>query len=105
MDIIITGIVGIVATIISSLVLFFMQRFFMQQHKRDEDRDRIKAEEYGLILQSLEALGKLTVANSVALRDGRTNGELSSALREYEEVEKEMHRHLILVHAKDYEGP
>ena len=48
----------------------------------------------------IEALGKLTVANSIALRDGRTNGEMSSALKEYEQVEKELYASLVSVNVK-----
>jgi hypothetical protein len=40
------------------------------------------------------------VANSIALRDGKTNGELSTALDEYARVEKEMYAYLILTHAQ-----
>ena len=32
----------------------------------------------------------MTLANSIALRDGKTNGELKKALAEYEQVNKEM---------------
>ena len=94
-----TILIGMISTVISGILLFFAQRFFTQQRAREEHRDKIKSKEYALILRSLNALGKLTVANTIALRDGRTNGETSSALSEYEEVEKELYEHLITVHA------
>ena len=59
-----------------------------------------KAKDNALILRSLNALGKLTVANSIALRDGKTNGELSTALAEYEAIAKEMYDHLITCHSQ-----
>ena len=60
--------------------------------------ESVKATQTALILKSLNALGKLTVANSIALRDGKTNGELKSALTEYEVVEKELYEYLISTH-------
>ena len=42
------------------------------------------------MIKSITALGDLTVANSIALRDGKTNGEMKKALQDYEEVNKEM---------------
>lgn len=83
------------ASICSGLILFLLQRLLKQQQKAEEARDRNKATQTALILKSLNALGKLTVANSIALRDGKTNGELKAALTEYETVEKELYAYLI----------
>ena len=87
-------------SIFSGMVLFLLQRFFKNQQKKEEMRDLDKATQNALILKSLNALGKLTVANSIALRDGRTNGEMSSALKEYEQVEKELYACLVSVNVK-----
>lgn len=90
-----------VASICSGLILFLLQRLLKRQQKAEETRDRDKATQTALILKSLNALGKLTVANSIALRDGKTNGELKAALTEYEAVEKELYAYLIAgVHRK-----
>ena len=85
------------ASIFSGTILFLLQRFFKSQQKKEEIRDLDKATQNALILKSLNALGKLTVANTIALRDGRTNGEMSSALKEYEQVEKELYAYLVSV--------
>lgn len=87
-------------SIFSGMVLFLLQRFLKNQQKKEEIRDLDKATQNALILKSLNALGKLTVANSIALRDGRTNGEMSSALKEYEQVEKELYASLVSVNVK-----
>ena len=90
-----------VASICSGLILFLLQRLLKRQQRAEETRDRDKATQTALILKSLNALGKLTVANSIALRDGKTNGELKAALTEYEAVEKELYAYLIAgVHRK-----
>lgn len=98
MDTAITLLVTSAASVFSGTVLFLIQRFFKNQQRKDEEREKDKATQTTLILKSLNALGKLTVANSIALRDGKTNGELKSALTEYEVVEKELYEYLISTH-------
>jgi hypothetical protein len=93
-------IISVASTFTSGVLLFIVQRFFNNQKKKEEAKEQQKADENALILRSLNALGKLTVANAIALRDGRTNGEMSSALSEYEKIEKEMYEHLVIYHSK-----
>ena len=95
MDSLITMAASTAATVISGAVLFLLKKFFNAQKERELHRDRMKARENELILRSLNALGRLCVANCIALRDGRTNGEMSGALCEYEKIEKEMYSYLI----------
>ena len=82
------------------MLLFLLQRFFNNQQRKEEERDMEKAKDNALILRSINALGKLTVANSIALRDGKTNGEMKAALYQYEAVEKEMYEYIILHYSK-----
>lgn len=91
----ISTIVTSAATVISGMLLFFLKRFFNCQQAQEELRDRAKSGEATLILRTLNALGKLTLANSIALRDGKSNGELTSALNEYRAVEEELYQYLI----------
>ena len=83
-------------SILSGMVLFLIQRFLKKQQRKEEELEKDKATQTALVLKSLNALGKLTVANSIALRDGKTNGELKNALAEYKIVEKELYEYLIL---------
>ena len=96
----ITMTVSTLATLVSSVLLIIIQRYLNAQKKREEERETEKACDNAIILRSLNALGKLTVANAIALRDGKTNGELSTALTEYEKIEKEMYEHLVAYHSK-----
>ena len=96
----ITMTVSTLATLISSVLFVLIQRFLNAQKKREEEREAEKACDNAIILRSLNALGKLTVANAIALRDGKTNGELATALAEYEKIEKEMYDHLVTYHSK-----
>ena len=88
-------IISICASIISGMVLFFLQRFFKRKTKKDEERDATKARENMLILKSIDAVGKLTYANAVAIRDGKTNGEMHEAMEAYQENKTEMYEYLL----------
>lgn len=72
-----------------------MQRFFKKKAKKDEERDATKAKENILILKSIDAVGKLTYANAIAIRDGKTNGEMHEAMESYSEAKQEMYDYLL----------
>ena len=76
--------------IISGLVLYFVKKYFDKKEKRDSETEMIRHQTSLLTLKSINALGKLTVANSIALRDGKTNGEMKAALEEYSKVNEEL---------------
>ncbi len=93
-------IMSICASIISGMVLFFLQRFFKKKQKVDEERDRAKSKENMLILKSIDAVGKLTYADAVAIRDGKTNGEMKEAMKAYAEVKDELYEYLLEQNSK-----
>lgn len=93
-------IMSICASIISGMVLFFLQRFFKKKQKVDEERDRAKVKENMLILKSIDAVGKLTYADAVAIRDGKTNGEMKEAMKAYAEVKDELYEYLLEQNSK-----
>lgn len=93
-------IISVVSSIISGMVLFFLQRFFKKKAKRDEIRDAAKAKENMLILKSIDAVGKLTYANAIAIRDGKTNGEMHEAMESYGESKEEMYNYLLEQNSK-----
>ena len=93
-------IMSICASIISGMVLFFLQRFFKKKQKKDEERDRAKAKENMLILKSIDAVGKLTYVDAVAIRDGKTNGEMKEAMKAYAEVKDELYEYLLEQNSK-----
>ena len=93
-------IMSICASIISGMVLFFLQRFFKKKQKVDDERDRAKAKENMLILKSIDAVGKLTYADAVAIRDGKTNGEMKEAMKAYAEVKDELYEYLLEQNSK-----
>lgn len=93
-------IISVISSIISGMVLFFLQRFFKNKSKKDEIRDAAKAKENMLILKSIDAVGKLTYANAIAIRDGKTNGEMHEALESYSESKEEMYNYLLEQNSK-----
>lgn len=88
-------VISVCASVLSGAALFFLQRFFKRKEERDEKKDEVKRKENVLILKSIKALGELTEANSIAIRDGRTNGELKHALADYSEISDELEEFLI----------
>ena len=88
-------IISICASIISGMVLFYLQSYFKKKQKQDEEREQRKHKQDVLIIKSLNAVGDLTLANSIALRDGKTNGELKKALKEYDSINKEITNFII----------
>ena len=100
METVISWMVTFAITVIGGIVLFLMKRALRDQRRKEEERDAAMAKENMLILRSLDALGKLTVANTIALRDGKTNGETAAALNDYEQVAKEMYDYLISCHSQ-----
>ena len=97
METLFTVLLTSVASVFSGVVLFLVQSHLKRQRKKEEEREAEKANQMTLIIRTLNSLGKLTVANSIALRDGHTNGELKEALKEYKEVETDLFDYLASV--------
>ncbi len=93
-------ILSVTASVISGMALFLIKRYFAHKDKKDDERDRIKRQENVLILKSINSLGKLTVANSIAIRDGKCNGEMHEALDTYEKTNSELYEYLLEVNSK-----
>ena len=88
-------IISLCASLVSGVTLYFVQRFFKKREAKEDEKDAAEKRENILILKSVNAIGKLTEANAIAIRDGRTNGELHAALDEYEKVDRELYQYLM----------
>ncbi len=97
---VITIVLSTGASVISGMALFYLQRFFAKKDREEKEIQKAKAKENILILKSINAVGKLTEANAIALRDGKTNGELKQAMDAHEEIEKEMFEYLLKENSK-----
>jgi membrane protein implicated in regulation of membrane protease activity len=88
-------IISVTASIISGLLLFFLQRFFKNQERKEKEISKQRQRKNVLMFKSIKAIGDLTVANSVAIRDGKTNGEMHEAMNDYETVNKEIYEFMV----------
>ncbi|MDR0976103.1 MAG: hypothetical protein LBM01_04080 [Christensenellaceae bacterium] len=86
---------SIVASITSGMILFLWQ--LSLRKKRDEDRNRVKREheQNNLLFKTIKAIGELTVANSIALKSGKANGEMHKAMENYKSIDKEIYDFLL----------
>lgn len=100
MNSILSLIITLIASVFSGIVVFLFKNFLRRQQEKEEMREKEKATETALILRSLIALGKLTVANTLALRDGKSRKEINEALKEYKDVETALYEHLISSHVE-----
>jgi hypothetical protein len=93
--------ISVLSGIISGMVLFFLKNYFNRREEAEKEKEKAKVKENILILKSINALGKLTYADSIAIRDGKTNGELKDAFEDYEEVRKELYEYLLEQNARN----
>lgn len=93
-------IISICASIISGMVLFFLKRYFDRREKEEKERDAVFAKENILIMKSIEAIGKLTYADAIAIRDGKTNGEMKEAIEAYKKADQELYEFLLEQNSK-----
>ena len=94
MEKIVTFIITVLPTVITSMAIFYLTR---KQNKRDkENDDHTKAQRKEAMLNMKVAIAtlKLSEANAIALRDGKTNGELKAAMTECEAAKKEYYEFL-----------
>ena len=58
------------------------------------------AKENILILKTIDAVGKLTYADALAIRDGKTNGEMKEAIEAYKKADQELYEFLLEQNSK-----
>lgn len=92
-------IISIASAVVSGMVLYFLKRYFDKRDKENAERDKLFARENILILKSIEAVGKLTYADAIAIRDGKTNGEMAEAIQAYKKADEELYDFLLEINA------
>ena len=102
MDLNATIVAPAIAAIISGVIIIGLQEVLATQKKKKAEQsksdllhDEEKASQMFLILKSLDAIGKLTCANSIALEKGKTNGEMKEAMKEYTDIQEKLHDYFI----------
>lgn len=92
-------IISIASAVVSGMVLYFLKRYFDKRDKDQVERDKLQARENILILKSIDAVGKLTYADAIAIRDGKTNGEMAEAIQAYKKADEELYEFLLEINA------
>ena len=100
MQVILSLILSLLSGILSGIVLYTFKKSSRKREEVEKQKHEQSIAENILILRSLNAVGKLTVENSMALRDGKINHTLKVALEEYESIQKELYNYLLNVNAR-----
>ena len=88
-------IISIASAVVSGMVLYFLKRYFDKRDREQSEHDKLLARENILILKSIDAVGKLTYADAIAIRDGKTNGEMAEAIKAYKRADQELYEYLL----------
>ena len=75
--------------------MFFIKRYFDNKEKIEIEEEKARQKENVLILKSIDAIGRLTYADSIAIRDGKINGEMKDAVQSYIAIKSELYDYLI----------
>ena len=80
-------IISVATSIFSGIVLFFIKRYFDNKEKIEIEEEKARQKENVLILKSIDAIGRLTYADSIAIRDG----EMKDAVQSYIAIKSELY--------------
>lgn len=107
-----SGIMAFLSPIVSALIIWYIQRQYLkrekirdeqiaEERKRQEKREHEKEQELKvrtdsrkqeslLTMRMMKAIGKLSYANSIAIKEGKVNGVMEEALMYYRETSSEL---------------
>ena len=91
----ITYILSIVVPAVGGALVYFIQKHFKRMEKCNEDAEERRTQKDLLVLKCLKAIGELTCANALAVKNGHTNGEMEKAQKDFESVDKELNAFLL----------
>jgi hypothetical protein len=98
----------IITGVVVPLALYFIYRkidkYEKKRDQKEEQRAKARQEENIIIMKSLKSLGHLGEATAIALRDGKVNGEMTTALKYYTETKDELNNYLYEQNAKANHG-
>ena len=107
-----SGIMAFLSPIVSALIIWYIQRQYLkrekirdeqiaEERKRQEKREADKEHELKvrtdsrkqeslLTMRMMKAIGKLSYANSIAIKEGKVNGVMEEALVYYRDTSSEL---------------
>ena len=80
MEFMISMLVSLIASITSGIILFVFSQSIKKNEKEEAEKNEKRISENILILRSLDAVGKLTMANSISLQSEKHDKRLAAAL-------------------------
>ena len=92
---IIAYVVSAVVSAVGASIVYFIRKHFKRMEKYAEEAEARRATKDLLVLKSLKAIGELCTANAIAIRDGKANGCMKSALKEFQSVDRELNAFLL----------
>lgn len=86
----------VTSTITGILALFIKKQFDKVERKEDE-----KIEATMVKMRTMQAIGELSYATGIAVRDGKVNGEMTSAIATYQGARAELDEFILRKHAEN----
>lgn len=83
---------AVLPSIFVGLVMAFYAKKQSKKDKEVEDRAEARKKESLLLLKMEFAVGKLAYATAIAVRDGKTNGEMADGIDSYNNAVSEYNR-------------
>lgn len=82
-------IIGLLPSLITGCILFYVQRSQKKRDEKEDGRARARRTETKLLLDLQMATAKLAYAVAMALKRGTPNGEVEEGVKAYEEAVEE----------------
>lgn len=77
---------GLLPSIITGLILFYIQRAQKKRDAKEEHRAATRRQEVRLMLDLQMATAKLSFATAMAIKRGTPNGEVEDGIKAYKEA-------------------
>lgn len=87
-------------SVVVSIFMLILTIKLNRNEKHAEKRSDAQQQESIIIMKSLKAIGHLSEANAIALRDGKVNGATKTALDYYKETKDGLDDYLLLQNAR-----
>jgi hypothetical protein len=88
------NLLNLATPVLSALFIWYIQyRYTKKDDKKQEEinkRAEARKQENLLTMRMIKAVGKLSFANAIALKDGKVNGVMEEALKYYGEASDKM---------------
>ena len=80
---------GIAATVVSGVMVFYLQRSQKKRDKKEEQRLYVRQTETRLMIDLQLATAKLSYAVAMAIKRGTPNGEVEDGIKAYDKALEE----------------